>query len=1031
MQNSFLHDIAELYYRRTVENSQPDIRPTDILFVFPNRRAGLFFRKEYCSIASHAVFTPNITDINKLCEMLTPIKLCNEIEQLVRLYQSYRNIVSSNRLTSAITSFDAFVSLGTTLLSDFNDIDKYLVHADELYKNIDALKQLTADTNYFSDDQKRAIEQAFWQKVFINTDDKNLQFQNQFISLWSLLYPLYSDFRKQLLNEGIGYLGMLYRDVIENRLVSDDIALHYKRLVFIGFNTLTTSEEAIFRHFQKRDMADFYFDYPQQYAGNSPFANTVAYMYADNLSKFPPKYEYVQPTEIRCSDIDIYGSPSISEQSEIAARQIDKIYAANGHDMAKTTDSTAVIPTDENMLQYVLQSLPPYIEHLNVTMGYPLSQSPIANLIDNIVSLHTEGKTTSGNTFYHKPLINILTHPYIQRNYPALSAKLLDYITGNNFIRISQTDINDYFNTVRTADALNELPFFRQLFTAQTSVFGLFRYIHSILNLFLAQYDNQPVDDTLQRFEIEYIVQYRKYLSQLENTLSDIINDINLPTLHTLIRRVTSNLKVQFKGEPLHGFQIMGMLESRLIDFNNIIVLGFNDVNVPGTKIGQSLIPYNLRRSYDLPTYEHSDKIYAYNFYRMLYRAKHVTLIYNSRDNNSNNEISRYYHQLRHLLPLTVSNVKVTVHKDSSTGITPSLSADREIEIAKTSEILSVLNEYKTDSHLSASALKNYIACPLKFYFNSVTKIKQANKIDETNNAPMLGLIFHKAMELYYNEHSDGTPDAINREMIEGLVQRAFAEIKEKDKRGLELTGFNRLIFNVVCDFVRLTLNYDKCRKPFGNVLSEQNIKVKTIGDVNFKAILDRIDTTAEPLTVNIIDYKTTKSDQPSYDCKLLNLFNSPNKTDHEVFQILLYCHIYCASTKTPASQVRPNIYNIYDISQKADKANGGDVFENQRITIRVPQSLTEAASVEAVVDYEELKNEKELISIEVNSYDSIRVPFEIMLRHLMDDIFSPDVPFKANPDDKQHKSCQYCPYTKICGKESVLNSNVHTAVFS
>ncbi|MGM9805252.1 MAG: PD-(D/E)XK nuclease family protein [Candidatus Aphodosoma sp.] len=1018
MYDSFLHDIAKLYYNNTIEDN---LKPADILFVFPNRRAGLFFRKEYCALASHAVFAPNTTDINRLCEMLTPLKLCNEIEQLVKLYKSYRFVSSSNRLSTAITSFDAFIGLGNTLLSDFNDIDKYLVQAEMLYKNIDALKQLTVDMNYFSGDQKKAIEQAFWQKVFINTEDDGLKFQNQFISLWSLQFPIYRHFRKQLLQEGIGYQGMLYRDVVENRLTSDDITIHYKRLVFIGFNMLTASEEAIFRYFQKRDMADFYFDYPQQYAGNSPFSDTVAYMYSDNLTKFPSKYEYIQPTAKKCGDIVIYGSPSISEQSDIAAKQIHKIYVENGRDMEKTINSTVVIPADESMLPYLLQSLPPYIEHLNVTMGYPLTQSPISNLIDNIISLHTEKKSV--NTFYYKPIINILTHPYIQRNHHVLSTKLLGYITGNNFVRISQSDINAYIDSVRNDNngISDEVAFFKRLLTTQTSVAGLFGYIHSILDLFLTQYDKLD-DTTMYRFEIEYIVQYKQYVAQLEHILSDVVDDIGMTTLHSLIRRLTSNLKVQFKGEPLNGFQIMGMLESRLIDFDNIIILGFNDINIPGVKISQSLIPYTLRRSYDLPTYEHSDKIYAYNFYRMLYRAKHVTLTYNSRDNDSNNEISRYYHQIRHLLPMVVNDIKVTVNKKHHIAVMPLQSVGNEIEIIKTPDIMSVLDRYKKTESLSASALKNYIACPLKFYFNSITKIKQANEIDETNNAPILGLIFHKAMEIYYNEHTNGIHGATNKEMAEGLVQRAFAAIRATEKKGLEIAGFNRLIFNIVCDFILLTLNYDKQRKPFENVLSEKKIQTKSENGINFTAILDRIDTTIEDGIINIIDYKTTKSDQTSYTCKLLNLFNSPNKTDQEVFQILLYCHIYSTCHNVPANRLRPNIYNIYDISQKANNVNNESAFEHTHITVKVPKSLSDALSDDDItIDYESLHNEKETVSIDIYNYESIRIPFEIMLRHLIAEIFNPTVPFKANPDDRQHKSCQYCPYTRICRKEKDL----------
>lgn len=1000
MSDSFLHSIASIYRDNIENDAGAGMTLAEVLFVFPNRRAGLFFRKEYCSAATHATFAPNVTDINRLCQQLTRLQTANDIELLMRLYESYRYVYSSQHAgeVAEMMTFDEFVSQGTMLLADFDEVDKYLVKAEELFCNIKDLNELTISPNYFSESQIEAI-QSFWRHTFVREEDEKLSFKRQFTSFWGMLYPIYTHFRGKLAEEGLGYMGMMYRDVVKNRLREGEAVLPYKRIVFVGFNMLTASEYAIFSYFKKRGIADFYFDYPTQYDGQSPFASTVAALYADNLRSFPSLYRYDQPTEVRCADMDIYRVSSASEQSRIAAREVHRIYTENGGDAEGLAASTAILLADEGLLTGVLQSLPAYVKELNVTMGYPLAQSPIANLISNLIGLQTE---YGNQSFYHKPLINILTHPYVQHHFRAVSTAMLRHITRYNYIRITAAALHEY---IRSTDGVGdeEKEFFVEMLSPQLNTGAMFAYLHRMLDRFMELSDAGGGDDRSHSFEVEYVVQYRSYLGQLEQIVSKSGIEVGMSTFSMLINRLTANLKVQFAGEPLQGLQVMGMLESRLLDFDNLILLGFNDVNIPGTRLNRSVIPYSLRRGYGLPTYENSDAIQAYNFYRTVYRARHITVVSVASGNDNAAEISRYYHQIRHLLPVVVPGVRIREHS-SAVRLPEGVDEEYAISIEKTDEIMAEMERYRSTAALSASRLKDYIACPLKFYMKSVLHVNEVDEVQEHNNAPLLGLVFHKAMELYYDMPGYATVD---RGMIKGLVTRAFEALKER-KRGLEITGFNHLIFNVACNFVEVALRYDAGRPHFTYMASEETV-TSEIDGVNLNAIIDRTDRSDDGM-INIIDYKTTRQ-SPAGKCLLMNLINSANSADHEIFQILLYCYIYRRNRNCEAGVLRPNIYNLYSLSRMVGGEGDLQAFDDCCIRIHVPQSLIGITAPLPDVDVLKLA-EDETEEVEVRCYADIQVYFETVLHGLFKSIYDRDVPFVPKADSR---SCLYCQYRMVC----------------
>ncbi len=998
----FLQQIAEKYAQKLTNTAQ-------LLFVFPNRRAGLFFKKELLAQTSKTVFAPEITDINSFVATLSPLKKANDIELLFNLYESYTLIRSKH--IEEIESIDTFIPFGITLLGDFNEIDKYLVDTKLLFSNIANIKGLNDQSQFLSEQQREALK-AFWSNIKFDKENKNLSFNNEFISLWDDLYDIYSHFTQTLIEKKIGYDGLIYRTAIE-QLEKQNVSFNkYKTICFIGFNSLTTSEYRIFQHFKKLDIADFYFDYPQQYAAPSPFATSIAKYYNRNLKEFPSKYAYTQPTEQFIPNITLHNTPSITNQVNIACSILSQEEIST-----KPINSTAILLSDESLMPSLIQQLPKNIEKINITMGYPLSITPVATLVNHIMTLQTElTKNKNGELqFYHKPLISILSHSSMQGLYPNAVNLIINQITRGNYIRITAQTLHSIIANLDICE--EEKLFFTTLFTTHDSANDLLNYLQQIIDSLLNS--NSTKTNTLQTDQ-EFLYQYNQTLRQLARFITSYSSHLTPQLLRLLINRLTSSLKVQFKGEPVEGMQIMGLLESRLLDFDNIIILGFNDSNLPGNKSVNSIIPYNLRRAYNLPTVEDSDAIQAYNFYRTLYHCKNIHLIYDSRTEGAQNEISRYYYQMKYLLNAPMKEYSYTLP----------IKTKKEVEcnnlvIEKTQKIQQKLDLYKNTSKntysLSASRIKDYITCPLKFYYNTVVGIKKPNEINEKDDVALLGRIYHHAMEAYYETRN--IPDKkISDDEIKQIVNDAFVKESIKSKKQINTSGFNALTFNIVSQFIKDTIQFDLNRldpkrieyNTFEGVDSEVELHAE-IQNVKFIAYVDRIDYRKNDNIINIIDYKTTLSKSLT-KVKLLDIFTSHKSEFHEVFQVLLYCYMYSIAENIKSNNSNiliPYLYKIYDFSKPNTKLS--------TFKILIPNELNNPLNMPSFdIDINSIDNSKEnSTEVDITNYKNISVAFEWLMNKIVYDIYNPTLPFSCNPLDEDHAACKYCQYQTICKKES------------
>lgn len=1062
--NSFLYKVAYTYYENIVNNSDNNLNFNEIAFVFPNKRSGLFFKEELKNIATKNIFIPKTFDINSLVLHSTNKVIANDIELLLTLYNAYCEIKGDGK---NIEELNKFTNIGFSLIKDFDEIDKYLVDTDIFFKNIKDLQDLKK-VDYLSKEQKEAVLEFF-------NFDTDKEINKNYFSLWRILGDLYNNYKQKLLNSGKAYYGMLYReytDNLKNPTYNDPLLREFKRVVFVGFNFLTKSEEAIFKYFNNNKIGDFYFDYPTIYENGDYFRSTITTNYRKNLAQFKSRYPFTQETEIRFPSVDIYNASTQSGQIHIANQLISNIKESKKNDLSNNESDendlsnnkskkndlsdTVILLPNEGILTSLLEYIPIDIEHLNITMGYPLNTSILSMLMNNITSMHLnkrEDKTEDGNiseiSYHYKDIMSIISNQYIKQIAPQFCNEISNVILKNNFILVSESKIKEITNRYPEETIITAIFPSNDSLTIDTPK-AFSKYLQGILTELISQYseitdtiegENEEVSDvTLQSenndIDSNFLLQYKQYLNQLNEYIKDYITDVDLKTFCSFLDHLTANLKIQLHGEPLKELQIMGMLESRLLDFKNIIIIGFNDENLPGINTSStSMIPYILRKAYGIPTFEQHNAIYAYNFFRTLYRADKVSCIYNSQE-----LISQYYYIFKFAISQIYDKFKMNRYSEKAdvvTNIDNNITTDNTdseekdlLRIEKSGKILGILNKYQSDGTdkktLSPSALKKYINCPLQFYFSYIVKLKESDEVSEIIDSADFGTVFHRVMELFYTEGHTDIEEAKN------ICEKEFLDTinaTHEDSKKL----YNKVILSLLNNFLESTLKYDSTRN-FEFAAAEKEI-LFTIDKLNFKGIIDRIDIDREKKIINIIDYKTSKP-QKQTKIEFQHLFSN-NSAGQEVLQVLIYCKAVSESKEfckelgidDPENySIRPMIYKIYDIYN--DDKKGEDIRE-QEITITVSKNIE--SKMKDI--FPNLGNDDELqpsfnneempdtdVTCKIEDYKTWRYKneFEFYLGTIAKDIIN-NTHFE--PPCKALRNCTFCPYLHLCRKESEVKT--------
>ena len=956
----FLYQVASLFYEKW------GAEVSRLAFVFPNRRTGLFFQKYLSEVADIPLFSPTILTINDLFIQLSGKQSADRISMLFTLYDIYI------RQSGSTETFDEFLYWGEMLLNDFDDIDKYMANARMLFSNVTDLREIENDFDFLSDEQIAAIR-SFWSSFYPRGDTPN---QQQFLAVWQVLYDLYEEFRATLTAEGKGYEGMIFREVVESMERGESPDLPYEQIVFVGLNALSVSEERFLAQLQKRKIADFYWDYVSDKVTDPD--NKASYFVSRNRKSFPSSMK-LPPEEKVKTEIEVIGIPSgIGQAKHVYTLLSD--WCKEAEMSSEEALRTAVILPDEHLLIPVLNAIPEQIRRINVTMGYPLAGTPVASLIEYILALQKNVRYIDRNPlFYFRDVLPVLNHRYILSTSPEIISSLVKEITENNKIYISHTE-------------LEKTPLLEILFTPVTGVEAFSDYLIKVLeelNKVMSALSDEEEEDAPQRtndLEQEFIFHYFTTVNRMKEVMRDACVEMKIDTFFRLLKRVTDTITIPFHGEPLSGLQIMGVLETRALDFDRLIILSMNEGIFPQRKAANSFIPYNLRRGFGLPTYEHQDSVWAYHFYRLIERASHVSLLYDTRSNGlQTGEVSRFVHQLHYHYEVPMRD-KLVVYNVSSSKTPP-------LAVPKREDIMRRLDAYRKGGSkaISASAINTYLDCPLKFYFSVVEGIREEEEVSETIESDVFGSILHKVMEEFYKPFQGKmvTVDllkAIRKDtaLLTGVIARAFASEFFKTEVVRSLTGQNYLIGEMIRKYVEKILERDGKLTPFVYIESERKINglisLSDHSEIRLKGFIDRVDEVRD--AIRIIDYKSGSG--TTTFSSIESLFNKEEKDRAKaVMQVFMYCWMYAHLTENKGKTIQPGIYCVRSLF-----ADPFDPSVYHRI--------------------ERGKSEK------VEDFSGYAQAFEEGLRGCLDEIFNPEIPFTQTPTGK---ACSYCPFKGICGK--------------
>ena len=911
----FLKEIAGSFYGREGQ------KINEICFVFPGRRAALFFQKELGEITEKPIFSPAVLTINDLFTRLSGLRGAERLDVLFRLYKIFTQLSESRE------SFDEFIFWGEIVLGDFDDVDKYLADAEKLFANVKDLKEIDSDYSFLSPRQLEAVK-GFWSSFITGEEsEKKLKFK----ALWEVLYPMYIILRAELEADGCGYEGMIYRKIANSLLSGSDTDLMeklggYREIVFVGFNALNECEKLFMTTLQKAGKADFYWDFCGEMITDSD--NKASLFIRENMLRFPSKM-ILDFSVSGVPQIEVIGVPSATGQAKLTGEIIKQ---------QKGGIKSAVILPDESLLTPLLRSVDSSIDGINVTMGYPLREGSIVSLVENFIELQR-------GSLYFRRVLPILRHSYIKLISCKASEQAEKEISKNNLIYINPALfagdelLEKIFRRV-TDD--NSLP--------EENISKLSDYLLEIMDLLVARIEVTSV-------EKEFIY----YLYTTVNKLKGFSIPMSVSTYLRLFRQIVNSTSIPFRGEPLAGLQIMGVLETRCLDFDNLVICSMNEGIFPSKSASNSFIPNNLRRGFSLPDFEYRDGVTAYHFYRSVYRAKKLWLIYDTRSEGLvTGEKSRFILQLKYHYQAAMKE-SIATYRIGKTSKEPVL-------VEKNDLVMKQLEKFLDGTKaLSASSIYAYISCPLKFYLQFVKGVEEEASVSESVEANTFGNIFHKTMENIYNNFKgkEVTGEMLssiikNHDYLENVVADEFREEQHIN----EIKGHNLLVKKLIVRYVIKTLEYDKMIAPFRYVDSEMRMdkpfKFAEGKSVRIKAFIDRVDERDNML--RIVDYKTGRN--PDSYRELDEIFNC--STDKK-YDVILQMYIY-------AMLLAPNRESI--------------------LTPYILREIVHGGTLELASDASVIEN------------------FKRLLREKIFEIFNPDVPFVQTQIERR---CAYCPFNQIC----------------
>lgn len=986
--NKFLEQIAEYYTR---PEKQEEL--ADITFVFPNKRSAIFL-KRYIQKRVNQQFTlmPRFTTFSRFAAQTVRVPEAMRYELLFMLYRAYKQAFMEVNPNGGeqIRDFDRFIFWGDMILNDFDEIDRSLADPQALYKNLESLKEISSD--YLTLEQKDIINriwgetnltghiETFW--LHTHKNDQS-ELTRKFISLWQILGRIYEIFQEMLKKAGLTTAGKQMRDTLRIINSSNNSRLLRRKYVFVGLSDLSNAEIAIMDKLHKYGVAQFFWDLesPLFYSpsGKLNIENRAIKFIGRLRELYPMPADFKLEPVNEIGRIDVIGIPSAMAQGKYAGEivhSLDKEIKESG------AINTAVVLPDTTQLLHLMLSLPENLPGVNVTMGLPYSSTNFATLFRSIISMQRHMRKGRGDsyTFFYQDVLQVLVHPHFQLIDPIRANAVRQFIFDQRQFNIDAKLLGDEFPELSAI--------FRPVGDTDDLQKGADYITDLIQDIKAALIKHWPQANVAQSFELKMLLYFEGQVDIMRQLIGKYSIEMQSSTFLSLFERILQSTTINVEGTPLKGLQVMGPLETRALDFDNIIFLDMNERSFPRRDYVRTMIPNNLRHGYGLPPIEHSESFYSYYFLRAIARASHVTLLYDTRPPGQGaGELSRYVTQLLYLH----KDSKITHKQVDLGGKQP---AAKEVIVNKTLDVMKQLEAFKHPGgkNLSASALKLYLNCPLQFYLQVVVGLRDSEDPTEYMDEAEIGTIFHNTIERLYRPYK-GTliteqiidhllnPKIIDPVLIEEIAKTnhldpAHTTIDDLSLEARMLKGKISLLLRQMLE--REKIDYCQTEKGFTYIDGELNVqglwKFNDGLSVNFKMVIDRIDRINGNL-LRFIDYKTGRDDSKVGN-NIDNLF-SDDHSKHAIFQLLLYAEAY-HDLVDPETDIRVALH----IAKKI-------------LTDNVISRIT--YNRKALPDYKEITK-----------------VFRPKLEELLSNIFDDKTPFKQCEDAQ---TCKYCPFLSLCGR--------------
>lgn len=920
---------------------------SDIIVVFPGIRAKLFLNNYLYQHAKTSLLSPQYKTIESLFKESSSLQISDEILLITELYKTYSQVHNNHSKESFTESLDDFFFFGEMLLNDFDEIDKNNVNAKLLFENLQDLNALRDNFPHLSENQIQALIHRF-KCAF----QKNTLLQNKFLNIWNILGEIYTSFKARLRENNISYLGMLMKQVIENT----ENLFKEKHYAFVGFNALNKCEEQLFERLKEK--SSFYWDYDKYYIETEAGKFIKRNIRKFNSSLPPQQFDVFLHAD---KNFTFLNSFSESGQSAVIPQWIDSLQKESSF----TKPDSAIILCNEAILPTIIHTIPfNKVENVNITMGFPIMQTAISGFLQILIEMQTNGYRSSDKSFGYKYALPVLRHPYTILIFPK-APEVEKNLIKNNILSPTLTELQD-----------------KILFTYTPDTLSLIQYLLNIIQKIKQFHKNENANIYAGLYQ-ESILRSQLVINRLYEVLSTENLNINKTTFFRLFKKYFSKIRISFNGEPIQGLQIMEVLETRTLDFNNLLIFNANEGYLPGNKNENTFIPQFLRKHFEMNIVEHQGSIYAYHFYRLITRAKNITLTYTTNKTQTGKaEISRFLLQLLVDTRLK-NNIKRFALQTSIIPIPP-----QHITIDKDKILLEkIKNKYDLNTNiqakaLSPTALTYFFSCPYRFYLEYIQELKNKKKPTPEIDNSVFGSIFHQAVKLLYEEIGTQqidfktlntyiqSPQRIRNIALEAFRKEFFKKyVKEKDYNGEQLINLH-----IICKMLDRLIRFDQKYTPFSILglefpingtlsLERENICI------NISGIIDRLQQKdGEHI---IIDYKTGYEENSFKN--LSELFHDKNK---HIFQIFVYSLLY--SQKEKDKPIIPSLLYTQQITKE---------------------------NYSPILTY----NDKP-----INDFNKFKIDFKNLLSEKIDELFNPNIPFQQT---ETIQNCKYCNFKERCNR--------------